>query len=678
MSFTMPRQFAMAAAGACPTLAVGASCTFAVEFLPVTGGALTGSVVAVGSPTDGSAAVQTIGYMQGYGVGVGALTVSGAAIPYSPVNFGQVSSGQSVQQTLTLSNSGTGSLAIRRLTTAPPFYSTSNCGAALAAGASCSVVLTYAPSDEITSGQSTAARQDAGVLTIESDAATSPDTVTLAGSVVPVVSANPVSPAALASYTLSESALTFANTQVGSASAEQTVVLTNVGTTTIHVSSVVAPTDFSATTSCATLLPGAACSVSVAFVPTAASAATVRSGVVEVLSDASDSLEFITVVGSSVAAPLTLTPAAMDFGTVNVGSSDNLGLTVTNTSGAAVVFSGLSATGDYAVSGGTCPVSGSSLAGGSSCMLSVTFTPVATGTRTGTLSLMTNATPLALTAALSGVGVQAHLQVSPGALAFGSVDVGAPASLTLTLLNTGSAAVTGIANALSGGGAGAFNVAIPCPVTSLAPGQGCTETVTFTPVASGAAAATLTLASSDPAGPAVIALSGTGVAAGSFVLTVNGGSSASLTVASGSPAVYALTLTPLNGFAGPVALTCTPVTAGPYATCSVLASALTLGGTAVGSSATINTISSRVRSGAVGLSLLLGVVWLGSRRRRWGAALGLVVVGVCCLTVSGCGSPGAPSKLLYTPAGTYQYTVTASATSGLPVTSTVTLTLVVQ
>jgi hypothetical protein len=677
VSFTMPREFPLATPGACPTLAAGASCTFAVSFLPVTGGALTGSVIANGVPTDGSAAVQTLGYMLGYGAATGSLTVSGQAIPFSPVSFGQVTSGQSVQQTLTLTNSGAASLTVHRLTTAPPFYSTSNCGAVMAAGASCSVVLTYAPSYEVTSSQSTVPRQDAGTLTIESDAATSPDTVALAATVLPVVSSSPASSAALDSYALSESALTFANTQVGSASAVQTVSLTNVGTATIHVLSVNAPVDFTRTTTCATLLPGAVCTLSVAFTPTAGSSTTLRSGAVQLLTDASDSLEYISVMGTSSAAPLTLSPAALDFGTVNVGANDSVSLTVSNTSTTPVMFTSAGATGDYAVSAGTCPASGSSLAGGSSCTLNVTFTPAATGTRTGTLSLATNATPLPLTAALTGVGVQAHLQVSPGALAFGSVDVGAPSSLTLTLLNTGSATVTNIANAISGIGAAAFLVAVPCPVTSLAPNQGCTETVTFTPPTSGASVATLTVASSDPVGPAVIALSGAAISAGSFVLTVSGGSSATLTVASGSPASYPLTLTPLNGFTGPVALTCTPVNAGQYASCSLLASTLTLNGGPQTSTATLNTISSQARGVFVGLSLLFGVGLMRPRRRRFASALLLMVAGAACLSLGGCGSSPA-HKVLYTPAGMYQYTVTASATSGLPQSSTVTLNLVVQ
>jgi len=53
------------------------------------------------------------------------------------------------------------------------------------------------------------------------------------------------------------------------------------------------------------------------------------------------------------------------------------------------------------------------------------------------------------------------------------------------------------------------------------------------------------------------------------------------------------------------------------------------------------------------------------------------------LSLNGCGggSPAAqppPSNLLYTPAGTYQWKVTASSTSGPAISSSVVLTVTVQ
>jgi hypothetical protein len=683
IGFSLPRQFPLESASPCPSLAAGGSCNFSVSFLPVIGGPQTGTVLVQGTPTDGSAEMEALAYMQGYGAAVGSLAITGNTVPNSSLNFGQVMSGQTAQQVLTLTNNGTGSLTIRRITSEPPFQSISNCGSTLPPNISCNVTLTYAPIDEVLSSSTATPRFDESVLTIESDAISSPDILPMGGSVIPVVSSDPATSAILNSFILSENALTFASTQIGNISEAQTVVLTNTGTTAIHVLSTTVSTDFVSTSTCSTLLPGAACSFVLEFTPTAASTSTVRSGTLQILSDSGTSLEFISLLGTSTAASLTLSPASLNFGTVNVGQRATLSVSVTNSGTMPVTFLGLTASGDYSYSAGSCPAIGSKLAVGDQCVLTVTFMPSTVGTRTGTLSLTNDATQLPLTVALSGVAVEAQLQVTPGSLVFGGIDSGFSGALTLTLLNTGNANLTGLTNMIGGTNAADFAVTAPCSTTTLAPNQGCTETVTFTPSAIGARSATLTVSSSDPNGPATIPLSGSGLMAGSFILTVNGASAAAATVASGSPATYTLLLTPANGFNGPVALTCSPITAGEYTSCSLLASTLTLGSSALSSTATINTITSETGAIAVGLSsVLLAPFLLPWRKRQKKQKMRLLSAMIGCaglLILTGCGRPSmGGASFLTTPAGTYQYQVTASSTSGAVVSSTVTLTLVVQ
>jgi hypothetical protein len=382
------------------------------------------------------------------------------------------------------------------------------------------------------------------------------------------------------------------------------------------------------------------------------------------------------VVGGTSAAALSLNASSVDFGDVDLGHSATLPVVVTNGSAAPVTFTGLSATGDFSVVAGGCPANGSALAASASCTLQVTFSPVSTGTRSGVLSLTSSATTLPLTAALTGFGVQTRLQVSPVALNFGSIAEGATAQLMLTLTNTGTVPVTGLTTSLSGLNAANFAVTIPCALATLAPGQQCSMTVAFTPSSLGPRSVTLAVNSSDPNGPQLVPLSGNGVQGGTFRLTVNGASAATTTVSPGSPAVYALTLTPVNGFTGAVALTCAPVVAAQYASCSLLSSTLTLNGAALASTATINTITSQAGGELVALGALLLLplgFWRRKKMRVVLSGLALVVVG----TVSGCGG-GKQVAVLKTPPGTYQYTVTASATNGLPVSSTVTLNLIVQ
>ena len=580
ITLQMPRQFPLTTPALCSTLAAGASCSFSVSFVPVTAGALTGTVFAQGVSTDGLTTAQTLSYMLGYGAGAGSLTMSGALVSGAPLSFGIVPSGQTVSQTITLTNTGSGAMTVRRISSGPPFLSTNTCGATLAAGASCIVTLTYAPIHEIATGSTATTRSDVGTLIVESDAASSPDTLELSGSAQAITSSSPASSAVLATYDLSQSALTFTTTPGGSLTTAQSITLTNTGTTTLHVLGTLVSADFTATTTCATLLPGATCNFSVTFTPTSSSAASVRSGTLEIQSDATDSLEFISLIGSTTAAPLTLSPSALSFGSVSLGSMATLNLGVTNSSGAPVTFTGVTASVDYSVAAGTCPANGATLAAGATCSLIVTFTPTATGTRSGTLSLSSNATALPLTVSLTGIGT------------------------------------------------------LPVPPTP------------------------------------------------SFTLTVNGASTATMTVKSGTAAVYPLLLTPVNGFTGPVALTCAPVVAAQYASCSLLGSTLTLNGSALSATATISTFTTMamlLQSSGSLCALLLPLLAL--RRRKRSKLIMLVLAIVSGSLLCSCGSKSTGSSgttLLDTPAGTYQYQVTASSTSGIVSSSTVTLNLIVQ
>ncbi len=111
LDIALPRQF-VRTSPPCAALAPNASCNFTVTFLPLTDGDITGTLFAQATPTDGSATLNGLAYVEGYGTGSATLTITGNIIPNSnpaqaTLNFGQVASGQSATQTLTLTNSGT-------------------------------------------------------------------------------------------------------------------------------------------------------------------------------------------------------------------------------------------------------------------------------------------------------------------------------------------------------------------------------------------------------------------------------------------------------------------------------------------------------------------------------------------------------------------------------------------
>jgi hypothetical protein len=681
-TLSLPRQFALSTPNPCPTLAANSSCTFSVTYLPLTSSNITGSILAQAGPTD-----TAIAYLQAFGTpaNLSTLTITGPLSPGTGIlDFGQVLSGQSLSKTLTLTNTPgltqSQPITLRRLTTEPPFLSTTTCGATLQPLQTCTVTITYSPVNQLATGSpATTALPNSGTLILESDAPSSPDFLDLTGSAAPASVTTPVNTLPIAAYTLSQSALTFPQTGGGDASPPQTVLLTNTGTAPIHLAALITTPDFSATSDCPpALAPAAACTLTLLFTPQTAA---VHTSALEISSDSATSLDFITLYATSSSASLLLTPTALNFGSLNVATSATLPVQVTNNGAVPVVFATITTTGDYTAAG-DCPTPGASLAPATSCTLQVTFTPTTTGPRPGTLAVATSASTLPLTVSLTGIGIQSSLQVTPSALNFGNIAVAASANQTITLSNNGTAPVSRLAFAI----AGDYAITTPCALTTLTPGQTCTLTVTFTPTTIGARPGTLTLTSSDPASPTIIPLTGTGIANGTFTLTVDGGPTSTATVKSGSPALYTLTVTPAGSFAANVVLNCTPITPVPYASCSILPSSIALAGSPQNAALTINTVTSiqvasnsaRNPSRTTLLCLLApALLLLGKRRRTLTRLTGFFLCTLVTLASSGCGG-GPNPNLRYVLPGTYQFQVTASSTSGIQIVQSVTVTMIVH
>jgi hypothetical protein len=529
---------------------------------------------------------------------------------------------------------------VRRIVSEWPFLATSTCGSALAPTGSCTVTLIYSPLNQVTaSAPATPFSTDTGTLVIESDAASSPEFIDLTGTVTAVAVNAPSNTAPLSSYTLSQGSLTFASTSGGNASTLQAIALTNTGTSTIHVTGLTTTPDFTASSTCATVIAGASCTINVAFTPQASSSQTLSPVIsaIEINSDAGTPLNFISLYGTAIPSTLVLSPVALDFGSILVGDSATLSVQVTNGSAAAATFTGITISGDYAITGNTCPPAGSQLPPAASCTMQITFTPAQTGTRTGTISIASSLTQSPLIIALTGTGAQSHLQATPTALTFPATTIGATARLTLSLANTGTAPVSSLSFVVNGD----YAITTPCTTTVLAAGASCAVGITFSPTASEPRTGSLTITSSDVSSPLNVPLSGTGLAAGAFTLTVNGASSSSLTVTSGKPANYSLALTAINGYTGGIVLNCTPVNPGQYASCSLLPSSLTLGTATATSTATINTVTSVTAASTPGAAsktsialclLPLGIFLLRRTRSTFLAA----ILAAFALSASGC------------------------------------------
>lgn len=172
-------------------------------------------------------------------------------------------------------------------------------------------------------------------------------------------------------------------------------------------------------------------------------------------------------------AGILVSPAALDFGS-QVISTTSMGetLTIQNTGTAPLLISNVAKTGDFATSGNC-----ATIPAGSNCSLTVTFTPTATGSRTGNLTLTGNAGGHSQVIGLSGVGTEASAVLTPGAQAFPAILVGSTSqALTATLTNAGNAPLTGTHVSITGD----FTQTNNCPA-SLAAAASCTLNIVYAP-----------------------------------------------------------------------------------------------------------------------------------------------------------------------------------------------------
>jgi uncharacterized repeat protein (TIGR02543 family) len=329
------------------------------------------------------------------------VSVASTSLSFATQNVGTIS----MAQTIALTNTGSASLNIASIIASGDYSVTHNCGTGLGAGGFCNLNITFTP---------TAAGTRTGSVTITDDAFDSPQTITLSGTGQGAV------------LSLSTTTLSFANQGVGSTSAPQAITLTNSGGEILNINSIVASGDFANTTTCgSTLAQGANCTINVTFSPMTAGS---QSGSVVITSNSATSPSTITLSGSGVAVPLvSLNPTLLTFTTQNVGTtSSSQSITLSNTGGAALSLGSITANGDFSQSNNC----GGGLGAGGSCAISVTFTPTANGSRTGTLSITDNASNSPQSVSLSGTGY-----LIPQTILFGtapSVVVGGTGTVSAT------------------------------------------------------------------------------------------------------------------------------------------------------------------------------------------------------------------------------------------------------
>ena len=301
----------------------------------------------------------------------------------------------------------------------------------------------------------------------------------------------------------------------------QIVTLRNMGSTPISLNGIsFQGTEFTETDNCNSALPaGGVCQVQVQFDPTQSGP---RSDTMTISSSAPNSPTLVQVSGTGIdTGVLQTSVSALNFGSVNVGSTASQTVTINNVGNTSLQLYSISIFGPYTETD-NCP---NLLFVGASCTVNITFSPVTAGYANAYLYLSTSGTyyisPSSIPLTGTGVGVgTSGLSVTPSSVVFPTTNVGATSTniYYVQVQNTGTVPFTLIGFSITGD----FSVySTNCgSYESISPSSWCYLDVQFVPTASGTRSGALSITTSLSATPQTVSLSGTG-AVGTQALVLN-------------------------------------------------------------------------------------------------------------------------------------------------------------
>ncbi len=270
------------------------------------------------------------------------------------------------------------------------------------------------------------------------------------------------------------------------------------------------PGDYSQTNTCGSSIPANKnCVVTVVFDPQAVGTRTAQ---IVVTTTTGSSLGVVASGTGDVS--LSIGPNPHTFPTTLLNKqSASFTATVRNSSGLTITFTSIGFTGadtqDYVIAQNNCGTAGSTLAPFTSCTILIGFKPTQTGQRTAAITVFGDFSPGNGQQAILLNGLGTAVLVQPTSLTFAAQTVGTTsASQAVKVRNVNTTALP-VTISLQGSGAKDFAQTNNCN-GSIPPATTCTINVTFTPLVTGAISATLDIGDSDPTGPQVVTLTGTG------------------------------------------------------------------------------------------------------------------------------------------------------------------------
>jgi len=484
------------------TLTVSSTCDLVIEFAP-TGTGFSSTTIDI-SYDSGAGALNATRDIQGTGIAPAVLTIS----ELEPFDYGTVPIGSVNPQTFTISNTGGSSATgIAGSGLAAPFIfaggvypgTGGTCGAALALGGSCNIIVEYAPSSP--------SALDSDVILIDYNDGVLPQQ-SIRG-----IQGEAVNPALLS---ISETDPYNYGTLATGSVATHIFIVTNDGqfqASAMNESGIVAPFQYAGGSypgtggdCAATLAPSASCNLEIEYAPGTPS--TGDNDSIDIAYNDGVNLQNSTRDLTGVAViPAIITISETDpydFGTLATGGDVSHIFTLTNTGGfPATALSEVGLTAPFQFVGGAFPGSsgncGTNLAPSGSCTIDIEFLPTTTGVATGTISISYNTGASVITSDrdVRGTGAAPALititETDPYDL--GNITQGATTTHTFTLTNTGAVP----ANTVSGAGllapfsflGGSYPGTGGDCGSSIANSASCTIVVEFAPTAVGPSSDTI-------------------------------------------------------------------------------------------------------------------------------------------------------------------------------------------
>ena len=375
----------LAVTGCSAPLAAGEACTLTISATPTAARPIIGSVSIAAGP--GPSNTLSIMVSDGSTGGPASFTISPPAIDLGDVPMGTVAPPQTI--TLTTSSTVTGLTVASTGADIAIDKSATNCGATLAAGASCVVVVNFTA---LSFGNK---NSDAIVINVGGVNKTVPVIAN-----VPYPATLVIDPSAPASLSVNDGEtgpnipFTIVNSG-GLATGGLTVALAGADAADFHI----------ANNTCFLLAPLATCTFSVVFEPSMQSAAA-RTAALTVTDTGVSAFSLSVPLTATVLAPsyVAITPSSANLGQVLVGATGSANVfTVINTRADPSTVTVSLASGEFTLASDSC--TGKTLAPGDErCTFAVAFAPRTAGVKMGTLTVDATGTSPAVET-LVGTGV---------------------------------------------------------------------------------------------------------------------------------------------------------------------------------------------------------------------------------------------------------------------------------